>query len=70
MTLELRSLRAALAARRILGQRGAPGRPGRDGKDGRDGASIHHGQGAPPATLGREEDLYVDGETGDLWAKR
>lgn len=51
------------------GEQGAAGLNGSDGKDGKDGSKIYTGIGAPSSDKGKEGDLYIDTETGDMYYK-
>ena len=51
------------------GLNGSDGKDGRDGIDGKDGSKIYTGIGAPSSDKGKEGDLYIDTETGDMYYK-
>jgi type VI secretion system VgrG family protein len=54
------------------GERGPAGERGPEGQigpPGRDGATWLGGDGAPPADLGRQGDLYLDRTTGDVYRR-
>lgn len=57
------------------GQDGAPGQNGKDGsdgqngQDGKNGSSLLTGDGAPEASLGKNDDTYIDLETWDFYKK-
>ena len=51
------------------GEQGTAGLNGSDGKDGKDGSKIYTGVGAPSSDKGKEGDLYIDAETGDMYYK-
>ena len=51
------------------GEQGPIGPAGENGNDGKDGSIIHTGQGKPNNTLGKDTDLYIDSNTGDLYTK-
>ena len=51
------------------GEQGPIGPAGENGNDGKDGSIIHTGQGKPSNTLGKDTDLYIDSNTGDLYTK-
>ena len=51
------------------GLNGSDGKDGKDGIDGKDGSKIYTGIGAPSSDKGKEGDLYIDTETGDMYYK-
>ena len=48
---------------------GPQGPAGENGENGEDGSIIHHGEGKPVDTLGKDSDIYIDSKTGDLYQK-
>lgn len=51
------------------GDKGEQGTAGLNGSDGKDGSKIYTGVGAPSSGKGKEGDLYIDTETGDMYYK-
>ena len=51
------------------GLNGSDGKDGKDGIDGKDGSKIYTGIGVPSSDKGKEGDLYIDTETGDMYYK-
>ena len=49
---------------------GPQGPAGENGENGQDGSIIHHGEGKPTDTLGKDTDVYIDSKTGDLYQKQ
>lgn len=53
----------------VPGKSGAAGKDGLPGRDGRHGTIWYDGVGVPLTTIGQDNDMYLDVDTGDIYRK-